>query len=80
MSTLLSVSEGETVEIEDRGGTTHQYRIDTRSNTPKDELDPSLFATDGPHKLVLITCGGVFDEQSGRYSENIVVTAEPLGP
>ncbi|WP_127571392.1 class F sortase [Georgenia faecalis] len=44
---------------------------------PRDALDPALFATDGDHRLVLITCGGAFDERSGQYAENIVVVAEP---
>lgn len=78
MSTLLDVAPGDTVTIEDRRGDTHEYRITTRSTPPQESLDPDLFATDGSPRLVLVTCGGTFDEATGRYSENIVVIAEPV--
>jgi Sortase domain len=40
-------------------------------------LPPDLFATTGPPRLVLITCGGSFDHSTGSYSHNIVVFAAP---
>ena len=40
-------------------------------------LPPDLFATTGPPRLVLITCGGSFDRSTGSYSHNIVVFATP---
>jgi len=40
-------------------------------------LPPDLFATTGPPRLVLITCGGSFDRSTGSYSHNIVVFAAP---
>ena len=40
-------------------------------------LPPDLFATTGPARLVLITCGGSFDRSTGSYSHNIVVFATP---
>ena len=38
------------------------------------------FVGTGPAKLVLITCGGSFDEATGHYRDNIVVTASPNIP
>ena len=34
---------------------------------------------DDPHmrRLVLVTCGGPFDQAAGHYRDNIVVTAVP---
>ena len=78
MSVLLDVEAGRTVAIEDRRGGVHQYRIVSRSTAPKQNLDPALFATDGPPRLVLITCGGTFDEETGHYTDNVVVIAEPV--
>lgn len=78
MSVLLDVEAGQSVSIEDRRGRTHQYRITTRSTAPRTSLDPTLFTTDGSHRLVVITCGGTYDERTGQYTDNIVVTAEPV--
>jgi hypothetical protein len=33
----------------------------------------------GSRVLVLIICGGEFDQDTGSYDENVVVTAEPVG-
>jgi len=41
-------------------------------------LPPDLFATDGPPRLVLITCGGPFDRTARSYLNNIVVFATPI--
>ena len=77
MSALLEVEPGDEVALEDSRGRVHEYRVVERSTTPQESLDPALFATDGAHRLVLVTCGGTYDEETGRYSENIVVIAEP---
>ncbi|PYG01931.1 Sortase family protein [Georgenia satyanarayanai] len=79
MSALLGVASGDVVALEDSRGRVHEYRVVQRSTTPQENLSPSLFATDGPPRLVLVTCGGTYDERTGRYSENIVVVAEPVG-
>jgi hypothetical protein len=42
-------------------------------------LPASLFAQDGAPRLVIITCGGPFDERTRNYLDNIVVTAVPVG-
>jgi sortase (surface protein transpeptidase) len=38
---------------------------------------PRLFAEDGPHRLTLISCGGIYDRARGGYQSNIIVTAKP---
>jgi len=40
--------------------------------------DDDVFARTGKARLVLVTCGGPFDQRSGHYKDNIVVTAVPL--
>ena len=78
MSVLLDAEPGQPVTVEDRGGSAYQYRIVSRSTSPKASLDPALFASDGAPRLVLITCGGTFDAASGHYTDNVVVIAEPI--
>ncbi|MGC5075809.1 class F sortase [Agrococcus sp. DT81.2] len=80
MSAILELEPGQVLRVEDRGGTPHDYRVVARDGSPREALDPTLFATDGLHRLVLITCGGPVDEVTGRYTENIVVIAEPVIP
>jgi hypothetical protein len=41
-------------------------------------LPASLFAQDVAPRLVLITCGGPFDDRTRQYLDNIVVTAVPV--
>lgn len=77
MSVLLDVTEGETVSVLDGYGHSHDFTIVARTVMSREALDPALFTTGGPHRLVLITCGGTFDEATGAYTENIVVVAEP---
>jgi hypothetical protein len=36
-----------------------------------------LFAIDGQPQLVLITCGGDFDNATAQYDQNVVVIAAP---
>jgi hypothetical protein len=78
MRALLDLAPGDMITIEDRHGAVHEYRAVSRYLEPWDSLDTSIFTTEGPHRLVLITCGGRFDEQAGRYDENVVVAAEPV--
>jgi hypothetical protein len=37
----------------------------------------SVYSSAGRPRLVLVTCGGRFETGTGRYRDNIVVTAVP---
>ncbi len=50
-------------------------RMIPKVNLPVD----TLFNRTGEHRLVLVTCGGRFLTDVGRYTDNIVVTAVPVG-
>jgi hypothetical protein len=39
----------------------------------KGALPGSLFATTGPPRLALVTCGGSFDPATGHYRDNVIV-------
>ncbi len=55
-----------------------RYRVTGRQYYFKaDGLPAELFAFGGRPRLVVITCGGEFDQATGSYEENVVVTAEP---
>ena len=71
---LRDVQAGSQVLLSDSFRGQHTYRVVARRTYPKYALPRSVF-TGAP--LVLITCGGPFDEAHGRYRDNIVVYAEP---
>ena len=73
LAVLLELDKGDLVAVTGTDGTTANYRVLERAATPKSQLDRGLFTRQGPHRLVLITCGGAFDEDTGRYADNIVV-------
>ena len=37
-----------------------------------------LFAVDGPARLTIITCGGVYERDNGGYQANVIITAVPV--
>jgi sortase (surface protein transpeptidase) len=75
---LRSVTVGaEVVVVGD--GVTRRFVVTEREQVPKDQVDLSRYFThDGPDRITLITCGGVFDDGARSYDDNIIVTATPL--
>lgn len=70
----------QTVTVTDHNGTAWRYRISQVFTLHKDELATradELFSQDGPHRIVLVTCGGRWQGGSTGYAENRVVVAEP---
>jgi sortase (surface protein transpeptidase) len=75
---LRSVAVGaEVVVVGD--GTTRRFVVTEREQIPKDQVDLGRYFThDGPDRITLITCGGVFDGGEGSYDDNIIITARPV--
>lgn len=77
---LKSVEPGDTVEVNQPDGAVLTYDVVAREAFPKSVVPlDRVFDRDGPPRLVLVTCGGPFDQQTRNYLENIVVTAVPSG-
>lgn len=55
------------------------YVVAAVRHYPKAELPAEVFATAGPPRLVLVTCGGAFDLRTRQYADNVVVYAVPEG-
>ena len=72
---LETLSPGARIEVR-ADGRTRAYRAVARRSYVKSKLPADLFRTDTAPRLVLITCGGSFDD--GTYSHNVVVCAEPV--
>ncbi len=75
------LSPGDTLQVVDSIGTTRTFSVIARETWPKPEVPlDRLFDRTGEPRLVLITCGGIFDRSSGNYEDNIAVTAVPVAP
>ena len=64
-------------------GTSNAHRVSyrvyaRRVYTKSRALPASLFTRTGPARLVLITCGGPFDDATRSYLDNIAVFAQPV--
>ncbi|GAA3560764.1 class F sortase [Amycolatopsis ultiminotia] len=75
---LWQVKQGQTVTVTDRAGAHWGYRIDEVRTVHKSALateSAKLFSPEGPHRLVLVTCGGDYVGGTEGYDDNRVVTA-----
>jgi LPXTG-site transpeptidase (sortase) family protein len=75
---LWQLKAGQDVQLTDVAGGAWTYRIDDVQTVHKTDLAgraQQLFDPDGPHKLVLVTCGGDYVGGQEGYEDNRVVTA-----
>jgi hypothetical protein len=80
MAAVLQQRVGAQVQLIDTAGSTLTYRIVAVRSYPKAALPAAVFAGTGRARLVLVTCGGTFNEESHHYSDNVVVYAVPVAP
>ena len=59
------------------GGRTFGYRVVSVRSYPKADLPTGVWSRQGPARLVLVTCGGPFDQKTRHYRDNVVLTAVP---
>jgi Sortase domain len=77
---LGELEPGAFVDLALADGSSRRYQIVTRAQYGKLMLPrEEIWRTTGPETLVLITCGGAFNPDIRRYTDNIVVTAAPVG-
>ncbi|UJW32191.1 class F sortase [Saccharothrix sp. AJ9571] len=76
---LWRSTPGQEVSVVDTGGGQWKYRITEVVTLHKNDLPDhaqKLFGQDGPHRLVLVTCGGDYVGGTEGYEDNRIVTAE----
>ena len=67
------------MKVSDAVGNLSVYRVVSVEILEKAALDLTpYFVRDGDPRLILITCGGQWDEEAGSYLSNVVVTAVPI--
>lgn len=77
---IEQLSQGASITVIDRSGVEHEFVVESIELIDKDALPleaPRIFTHRGPYRLVLITCGGAFDDSARSYLSNVVVTALP---
>lgn len=75
---LVDAEIGSAVAVTDESGEVFTYTVTETAQVAKSEIGlDDLFSREGPRRLVLVTCGGVFDRSTGHYVDNVVVTAVP---
>jgi hypothetical protein len=78
---LWGARAGQTVTIIDAGGKRLTFAVDQVLTVDKDNLPQhadELFGQTGPHRLVLVTCGGQWVGGALGYDQNRVVIAHPV--
>lgn len=74
--TLADASPGDEVLVERADGSSATFVIDSMGQYPKDDFPTQRVYDKTPKpELRLITCGGVFDESTGHYKDNIIAYA-----
>ena len=74
---LREAKAGTRVIVTDTDGDRHAYKVADVTSMDKAEVPwREVFAEGGHPRLVLITCGGAYDQENG-YRDNVLVTAFP---
>lgn len=79
LNQLANVAVDDVMTVEGSDGAPLDYRVTDVQRIPQAVLPTDdIFREDGPHQLVVITCGGRYLPDAGGYEDNIVVTAQPV--
>lgn len=79
---LAGVEPGATIWTTDADGGTQEWSVSSIEHRDKSDLPQELFAPEaatGDRQLVVVTCGGPVDPASGHHTENVLLTAIPVG-
>ena len=74
---VKDAKSGDRVQLTTSAGRTFTYTVSSVKAYPKSKLPTDVWSKKGRARLVLVTCGGRFDQKTKRYVDNIVLTAYP---
>jgi sortase (surface protein transpeptidase) len=71
---LRTLAAGDQVDVDLADGDTAQFTVDSVEQFSKQAFPSQrVYGSHGSSDLQLVTCGGVFDHQTGGYLSNVVV-------
>jgi LPXTG-site transpeptidase (sortase) family protein len=73
---LRQLHQGDDIEVQRLDGVSKRFRVTAVRTVAYNATVPGLFATGGPPRLSLITCGGSWDSRLGQYLQRVIVDAE----
>jgi sortase (surface protein transpeptidase) len=77
---LRTLVPGDRVLVDLADGDVAQFAVDSVSQYPNQQFPAQrVYASHGSSALQLVTCGGVFDHQTGSYLSNVVVYTSLVG-
>ena len=74
---LHRIRPGDEVRLSTASAGGVSYRVTAVRSYRKSALPTSVYSSKGRARLVIVTCGGPFDEATGHYRDDVVVTALP---
>jgi Sortase domain len=77
LAILHGLPLGTRIVLTDVFGARHAYAVTARRTYPKDALPADVFRSGDRPRLLLVTCGGPFEQARGHYRDNLVVYALP---
>lgn len=75
---LKELAPGAEISVQAADGSTARYTVTAVTTTVKADVPlADVFSSTGPHRLMLVTCGGDFDYDTRHYLSNVIVEADP---
>ena len=72
---LKNVKVGDDVQVQRQDGTMRHFKVTKVQNVAYNAKVPGLFASSGPARLSLITCGGQWSKALNQYVSRVIVDA-----
>lgn len=81
LARIVHLQPGDRAVLTGAEGSRAEYVVRGLQTFPKESFPAAdLFGTDGPERLVLVTCGGTFDRELGSWDSNVVAVLDPVAP
>lgn len=77
---LPELRGGETVTVTMSDGSTRPFVVVKREQFSKETVDYGAVTANSEGMLVMVTCGGDWDERNSHYEDNVIVWAASLVP
>jgi LPXTG-site transpeptidase (sortase) family protein len=74
---LADLAPGDAITVSFADGAVRTFAVTELAQYDKSGLPADIWSREGPERLVLVTCGGEFDDATDSYEDNVVAYASP---